>query len=265
VEEHQWPIWQIAILILVIVGAIVYVALGVLGIGPGAAQPEVAAQASPTLPAAWPTAQTKTPTPTSTPTATPGPTPTPTSTPTPTHTPTLTPTPTSTPIIVQPQINALGRLETAKYVMQVIIDLKREPNNIWQKAFGTDKLLLIAEGEVVMGFDLTKVEANDIIVQGTSVSLTLPPPEILNQGVVNENKTYVYVRETGLFVPPDPGLETEARRLAQKAIINWAVEHGAYDKAKEFGTLYLESFLRSLGFTEIKVQVRENVSAGRPK
>lgn len=150
----------------------------------------------------------------------------------------------------------MGRLETAQYVMQVIIDLEREPSTLWQQAFGTDKLLLIAEGQVVAGFDLTKVKASDIVVQDTSVSLTLPPPEILYYGV-DEDKTYVYERKTGFLVRPDETLETEARRLAQEELVNWALKHEAYEKAGEFGVLYLESFLRALGFTDIKIEVRD--------
>jgi hypothetical protein len=254
VEGHRWPTWQIIVLILAIVGTAIYVATGVLGAEDSAPPTEIA-QVSPTSTAPWPAIHTKTPTPTSPPTATPGPTHTPTSTPTPTPTPTLTPTPTNTPIIVDPKIRALGRLETAQYVMQVIIDLEKEPNNLWQRAFGTDKLLLVAEGQVVMGFDLTKVEADDIVVRGTSVSLILPPPEILYKGV-DEDKTYVYERKTGLLRKPDPDLETEARRLAQGAIVDWSLEHQAFEKAEEFGALYLDAFLRSLGFTDVQIEVQ---------
>jgi len=261
VEKRRWPIWQFIVLLLVIVGSVVFVAAGVLGFGGKEAQlqskPEVAALTiSPTSTAAWPVIHTKTPTSTPLPTATPGPTHTPTSTSTPTPTSTSTPTPTPTPRIFNPELRALGRLETAQYVMQVIIDLEREPGNIWQQVFGTDQLLLIAEGQVVAGFDLTKVKDDDIVVRGTSVSLTLPPPEILYHGV-DENKTYVYERKTGILVPPDETLETEARRLAQQAVLDWALEHQAYEKAEEFGTLYLESFLRSLGFTQVDIEVED--------
>ena len=230
----------------------------------------VAQAASPTPPAATvppPTVQTRTPTPTFTPTATPGPSPTPTATPTPTHTPAPTVTLTPTPIVVLSKVKALARLETAQYFMQTVVDLEKEPSNVWQQVFGTDKLLLVASGEVVAGFDLTKVQENDIVVSGSSVSLTLPPPEILYSKVDN-TKTYIYLRETGLFVPPDPNLEAEARRLAERRLVNWAAEHKILDKAEDFGMLYLESFLRSLGFSEAKVRVQEaaiDAEAGRPK
>jgi hypothetical protein len=140
--------------------------------------------------------------------------------------------------------------------MQTVVDLEKEPSDIWQQVFGTDKLLLIAEGEVVAGFDLTKVNESDIVVQGTTVSFILPPPEILYSRVDND-KTYVYVRETGFLVKPDPNLEKEARRLAEKRMVNWAQDRQILSKAGELGSLYMESFLRSLGFTDVKILVRD--------
>jgi hypothetical protein len=157
--------------------------------------------------------------------------------------------------VVITDIRALGRLETAQYLMQTVVDLEKEPTNIWQQAFGTDQLLLIAEGEVVAGFDLNQVRESDIQVQGTTVSLMLPPPEIL-YSKVNNDKTYVYKRETGFLVRPDPNLETEARRLAEERLVNWAQERQILDQAEEFGTFYLDSFLRTLGFTEVHIEVR---------
>jgi len=158
--------------------------------------------------------------------------------------------------VVNPKLQALGRLESAQFVMQVVIDLERDPNNLWQQAFGTDKLMLIAEGQAVAGFDLTKIKAEDVVVQGKSVSLTLPPPELLYFGV-DEDRTYVYERKTGFLVAPDEALETEARRRAQAEVVNWALEHQIFEKAEDFGVYYLDSFLRSLGFTEVHIEVRD--------
>ena len=42
-------------------------------------------------------------------------------------------------------------------MMQTVIDLEREPTNIWGQVFGTDELLLVASGEVVAGFDLFRL------------------------------------------------------------------------------------------------------------
>jgi hypothetical protein len=192
---------------------------------------------------------------TNTPTATSSPSPTPGPTDTPTPTATNTPIPSPTPIIVD--ISELGRLETTEFAMRTVIDLEKDPSNLWEKIVGTDKLMLIAEGEVVAGFDLQKVDQKkDIKVQGTTVEITLPSTEILYSRIDNE-KSYVYERRTGLLVKPDPTLESRARLLAEQDLVKWAEQRGIYQKAEVTGRAYLENFLRSLGFTDITIEVKE--------
>jgi hypothetical protein len=197
----------------------------------------------------FPTLQTSTPTPQPTRTNTPVPTGTPTST------PTSTPTPTPTPRVIITDVKSLGRLETAQFMMQTVIDLEREPTNIWEQILGTDKLLLVAGGEVVAGFDLTLISQQDIIVRGDQVTITLPPPQILYSKVDND-QTYVYERTTGLFSPPDPRIESQARKLAEEAMIQRALEGEILKQAETNGRMRLEVFLRSLGFTDIVITVR---------
>jgi hypothetical protein len=139
--------------------------------------------------------------------------------------------------------------------MQTLIQIEDEPSTLLER-LSSDKLLLVAEGEVVAGFDLTKVRAGDIVVVGTAVTLTLSPPEILYTRVDNE-RTFVYERDTGLLRNPDPDLETQARRMAEEKLTNWALDRGILEDAKKYGRSYLENFLRSLGFTQVNVNIRE--------
>lgn len=141
--------------------------------------------------------------------------------------------------------------------MRTVIDLEKDPSNLWEQMVGTDKLMLIAEGEVVAGFDLQKIDQKkDIKVQGTTIKITLPSPEILYSRIDNE-KSYVYERKTGLLVKPDPTLEGRARLLAEQDLVKWAEQRGIYQKAEVAGRAYLENFLRSLGFTDITIEVTE--------
>jgi hypothetical protein len=188
-------------------------------------------------------------------TYTPSPTRTPRPTATPTRTPTATPTPTPTPRVIITEVRALGRLESSSYLLQTVIDLEREPTNVWERVLGTDKLLLVASGEVVAGFDLARIEPRDIVVSGQRVSIVLPPPEILYSKVDND-RTYVYERATGLFRAPDPRIESEARQLAERSMVERALEGEILERAEQNGRIYLEAFLRSLGFEEVELQIR---------
>lgn len=246
-EIRGWPVWQIAVLVIVVV----CLTLGVVGaitlLQRGTAETPPPTPLPPTRTPVLPTARpTQTPTPTATPT--------PTITPSPTATPLPTSTPTPTPIAVITGINAFGRLETVQYTMRDIVRIEDEPAGLLER-LSRDRLMLIAEGEVVAGFDLTKVTEDDIVVLGTTVLIFLPPPEILYSRIDNEG-TYVYERETGILRRPDPDLETTARRLAEAQLVSWALERDILDRAEETGVIYMENFLRSLGFTQVTVEVR---------
>jgi len=227
--------------------AIVAGSLAVFGVL-GSRNEALAAGSTPVATKPWPTVPaTSTPTPTFTPTPLPGPTAPP------------TPTPTPTPRVQITDIRGLGRLETVEYVMEAAIDLEKEPENAWQRIigiFGTDKVLLLAGGEVVAGVDLTRITPSDAIVQGDRITLWLPKPEIFYTRVDNQ-ETQVYLREKGLFYPYDKDLETQARRNAEQAMKDKALRHDILDKAGENAVRDMEQFLRSLGFTDITVIIRQ--------
>jgi hypothetical protein len=216
---------------------------------------EPAASATATLP--FPTVQTSTPTARPTSTATTAPTGTATALPTPTSTPTFTPTPTPTPQVTISEIRALGRLETAQFFLQTVIDLEDEPSNLWEQMLGTDKLLLVAGGEVVAGFDLSKMEQQDVTVRGRHITIVLPPPEILYSRVDNK-ETFVYERQSGLFRRPDPRLEGQARQLAEQAMVERALRGEILRHAEANGQRYVEALLHSFGFTDIVVIVSDS-------
>jgi hypothetical protein len=154
------------------------------------------------------------------------------------------------------EMRALGRLETSKYLLETVIDLERRPESVWEQILGTDQLLLVASGEVVAGFDLTKMGPADVETSGGAVRVVLPAPELLYSRVDNE-RTYVYERSTGLFRRPDARLEGEARELAEQAMRNRALEGGLLMQAESSGRMQVEGFLRSLGFAEVVVEVAD--------
>ncbi|MCO6451826.1 MAG: hypothetical protein J5I90_13660 [Caldilineales bacterium] len=135
------PVWQIVVLALaVLLGA---AALGFVLFQPNTQE---TAQIAPSATAPWPTQRpARTATPTLTPTITPEPAATDTPTPTSTPSPTPSPSPTPTPRVSILSMQALGRLETADFVMETVIDLADGPDNLF-RSLRTDRILLIARG-----------------------------------------------------------------------------------------------------------------------
>ena len=148
------------------------------------------------------------------------------------------------------QIRGLDRLETVSYTMEKIIGGERE-NPILPNFLAGDRLLLIVHGEVIAGIDLSKLQASDVVVKGRSVSVHLPQAEIFTVSVDNQ-KSKVYSRETGLFSSPDPNLETEVRQEGERQIRDAAMQDGVLDSAAKNARQTLTSLLTGLGFDNVE-------------
>lgn len=160
-------------------------------------------------------------------------------------TPVILPNPTT--IVLE--IRDLARLETASFSMEKIITAERNPDLLWG-AFG-ESMIFIAHGEVIAGVDLQKMQVADLqVVDPTTVMIHLPEAEILVATLDNERSRVEY-RQTGLFVRADPQLETAVRQAAQAEILEAALGRGILDLANQNAQDYMRSFLQGLGFENV--------------
>lgn len=157
----------------------------------------------------------------------------------------------SRPAVVQ-RIQRLQRLETVVYSMEKIVTGAQD-NAYLPKFLGGDRILLIVHGEVTAGIDLAKLDESKIKVDGRAIELELPPAEIFSTRIDNQ-RTRVYSRETGLFTTPDPNLESEARREAERQIGQAAVESGILKTAATNARANLTGLLEALGFQSVVVR-----------
>jgi hypothetical protein len=151
------------------------------------------------------------------------------------------------------EMRALNRLETSQFTIEKIIDAGTSGNAFQNLLFG-DQLLFIAHGEVIAGFDLTKLEENNIEISDKSISLTLPQPEILFVRLDSE-KSRVYDRRQGLLTKGDKDLESAARLEAEQTIRQAACESGILSQASDNGCKQLTAILHSFGFENVTIQV----------
>ena len=152
------------------------------------------------------------------------------------------------PTVVR-QIQKLQRLETVSYTMDKIISGGHD-NPLLPKFLVSDRLLLMVHGEVIAGVDLGKLQASDVAVSNRNISVHLPKAEILVTRLDNE-KTRVYSRDTGLFSSPDPNLETQVRQEAERQLQQAALQDGILKSADENARNSVQSILKGLGFEQI--------------
>jgi hypothetical protein len=151
------------------------------------------------------------------------------------------------PAIVE-QIRGLNRLETSSATIRDVVTAEQARTNAVADFFLGDRLILIAQGEVIAGFDLAQLGPEDVIVStdGVTATVTLPPAEILVSRLDNE-KTQVYDRATGVFSQGDPNLESEARRVAERRMVELACESGILERAIADGERNIENLIKAVG------------------
>ncbi len=149
------------------------------------------------------------------------------------------------------EIRELQRLETVSYTMDKIISGERD-NPILPKFLAGDRLLLVVHGEAIAGIDLSKIQPGDVRVSGDTVSIHLPQAEIFTTRLDNA-KTRVYSRDTGLFSYPDPNLEGEVRQEAERQLQAAAMQDGILQTAKKNAQQTLTIMLTGLGFKRVEI------------
>lgn len=157
---------------------------------------------------------------------------------------------TSSPAVVE-QIRKLSRLETVDYSIDKIVEGQKQFALLPNFLTG-DKLLLIAHGEVIAGVDLSQLRSSDISVNGQSVTVHLPQPQILSARLDNQ-RTRVYSRDTGVLTTADPSLESTVRQAAEQQITQAAIADGILNKARQNAQTSVTALLYGLGFHTVNV------------
>ncbi|MBX3239492.1 MAG: DUF4230 domain-containing protein [Chitinophagaceae bacterium] len=166
-----------------------------------------------------------------------------------------------TPILVK-EINELAQLCTISVYSEVVADTvaieKKSAGELLLPDFSGfsglpvkgRRLVLVGRGRVIAGTDLKKLQSSDIIVQGDSVSLTIPRAEILD-AIMNPSDFDIF-SEIGKW---EPDAVTAVKVKARTRMINEALEQQVLEKADARSRMLIENFLLSVGFRKVSVRI----------
>ena len=162
----------------------------------------------------------------------------------------LHPTPTiiPDPVTIIHDVRSLARLETIQYSVEKVITTEVN-QGLFESLFG-DKILFVAHGVVIAGIDMNKLNPENMKMVNGMLTVELPEAEIFIATLDNE-KSYVYDRDTGLFTKGYIELETTARQAAEQEIYNAALEDGILEQANQNAEVFLFEFFDSLGFEDV--------------
>jgi hypothetical protein len=159
---------------------------------------------------------------------------------------------TTGPVVVE-GIQDLDQLATVRWRESVIITRESGGTELEQLVSG-ERVLLVATGDVEAGVNLADLDGEDVRVDGETVTIRLPEPEILSVSF-DEDETGVYDRDLGLLnIRPDDELVEEARERALVEVEGAARENGILDYAEGNAEDSLRAFVTTLGFEEVRFE-----------
>ena len=154
----------------------------------------------------------------------------------------------NTSVLLQ-QVQTLSQLVTVKYVLEKVVVLEDA------KWYGENRVILVAHGIVKAGVDLQKLQLGHVRVVGhKKISLSLPPPAIIDVHLDDE-KTQVVERSTGLLREFDKDLEQSARRQALGSLRSAAHRYGILKEAEDRLRDQLTVVFQQLGFEEVEIRL----------
>ncbi len=165
------------------------------------------------------------------------------------------------PAVVR-EIQELSELVTVRYSIQKVVGLEED-----KVPFGSERILLMVQGDVLGGVDLSLLSTNDVQVAADGVvTARLPQPKIMHV-YVDEKQTRVWDRSKTWWTPwepYDPELEQKARLAALEAIQAAAVQMGILSNAQDNAENTVRKLLRTGGVQSVRFVTSGNANALAP-
>lgn len=174
--------------------------------------------------------------------------------------------------VILREVEQIGRLELVKYNFKEIFDYRQlsEGKLIGNSLLNTHNynpdmsVILVASGEAVGCIDLTKLEISDIQIDGDTIAIILPAPELCYHKLDMENtRVFSFKNDSWwsrLFSNESEktqALQT-AYKLAERRIEEAALQSGILNSANEQAIKMLSPMLE--GMTGKKVKISTTMS-----
>ena len=177
----------------------------------------------------------------------------------------------SSPVVLK-AINDLGDFRAASGYYQLVVDVEKDVKPVPSFLAG-HRVLFIAAGTVEVGVNLRGLGNGAVQVNAdrTSATITLAQPT-LSQPTLDLEHSYVYSQQRGLFdrikdaVSDNAADEQQMYTLASQKLMAAAQQNNELTTRAETNTRsMLEGLLRSLGFTDVRIQFQSPTSASSGK
>jgi len=147
--------------------------------------------------------------------------------------------------VILTRIESMGKLELVKYHIKDVVEHK-----LIRQWLPDPTALLIVSGEVVGCIDLTRLKKSDIHIQGDSLQIKLPKPEICYTRI-NHKESKVYRTEYAFW--DEAQLVDEAYRAAEVSLQATAAHSDILVQTQTNAQSVLTPLFLALGFKAVHI------------
>ncbi|WP_370086228.1 DUF4230 domain-containing protein [Ekhidna sp.] len=160
--------------------------------------------------------------------------------------------------LVVGKIKKASKLATTEFTIDKIVYGVKRKRLLWVVKLNEAKFLAHSKAIVKAGVDLEKLKKEDVDIQGKSISLKLPPVEVINFSYPSEFFARDTLISTDAFLNKI-SLEDQEQFFQDAEIdIRNSLKHMNIVEATQKKTrLMLENLLRTLGYQEIYIDFHE--------
>lgn len=144
----------------------------------------------------------------------------------------------------------MSDLATAEYVVTKII--KANDNKTWYK-FGDRKLLMTCQASLVAGIDMSKLTEKDISIDGENITILLPHASLLYININPEDIKTAYEDVSPWRTSFTSQEKNQFATQAENQIKGSVESLGILVTAETNASIFINNFLKSLGYTNIKI------------
>lgn len=146
-------------------------------------------------------------------------------------------------VTVVDEIRKISEFTSACYYEEMVLGYRKKKK---------DEMVLIANGKVRAGFDLSNIKPDDVIINGDSLLIALEPAKIFDI-IINPSGYDVFVEKGKWSHDQMTTIKDDARnKLAANANA-----YGILDKATEYGIEKLSAVIKSFGYKEAVISIKE--------
>jgi len=141
------------------------------------------------------------------------------------------------------EIRKISEFTSACYYEEMVLGYKKKKN---------DEMVLIANGKVRAGFDLSSLESDDVMTNGDTLFIELQPAKIFDI-IINPSGYDVFVEKGKWSHKQMTTIKDDARNKLEAN----ANAYGILDKATEYGTAKLSTIFKTFGYKEVIISIKD--------